>query len=245
MKITHPFICWIIKIITRILFRIDRYALNDVPIRGPMIIVSNHIDSLEVPLIYAHLQPRKIHGLAKIETWDNPLMGWLFDLFQAIPVRRGEADLEAIRRSLEVLKAGDILAVAPEGTRSRTGRLLKGQPGIAMLAMRSNTSILPLAHWGSEKLSENIRSFRRTDFHIRVGKPFHLDPGGIKVTGEIRQEMTDEIMCQIAQLLPEEYHGEYLGCRSHPVKYIRYDAVDPNIGTNINKIFPNEKIPVF
>jgi 1-acyl-sn-glycerol-3-phosphate acyltransferase len=212
---------FIIRLGTDILCRIDKRNLPQVPARGPLILVTNHISSLEVPLLFVHLQPRRMIGLAKIETWNSKVMGWLFDLWDAIPVRRGEADLEAIRRCLGVLKAGDILAVAPEGTRSYSGRLLRAQPGIVLIALRSGAPILPMAHWGGEDFGANLRRLRRTDFHIRVGKLFHLDANGKKVNGEIRQEMVDEIMSQIAVLMPEDYRGEYKNCVTTP-KYLRF-----------------------
>ena len=136
--------------------------------------------------------------------------------------RRGEADLDAIRACLDVLKAGDILAIAPEGTRSYHGRLLRGEPGIALIALRSGAPILPMAHWGGEDFGANLKKLKRTDFHFRVGRPFHLDTQGEKVNGEMRQAMADEIMCQIAALMPQEYHGEYADCKSPP-KYLRFD----------------------
>jgi 1-acyl-sn-glycerol-3-phosphate acyltransferase len=83
----------IIRLGTDLLCWIDKRDFHKVPPRGPLILVTNHIGSLEVPLLFVHLQPRKIKGLAKIETWDSKFMGWLFDLWEAIPVRRGEADL--------------------------------------------------------------------------------------------------------------------------------------------------------
>lgn len=219
----HALICWLIRAGTRVLCRIERLPLAQVPLDGPLILVSNHIGSLEVPLLYAHLQPRKMIGLAKIETWDSSFMGWLFDLFEAIPVRRGEADLEAVRRCLDVLKAGDILAVAPEGTRSGHGRLLRGQPGVALIALRSGASILPLAHWGGEDFGGNLKRLKRTAFHIRVGKPFRLDAGDGKVDGETRQAMADEIMGQLAALVPEAYRGEYARAVDETPKFIRFE----------------------
>ncbi len=201
----------LIRLGTNILCRIDKRDFPKVPARGPLILVSNHIGSLEVPLLFVHIQPRKMTGLAKIETWDNKFLGWLFDLWDAIPVRRGEADLEAVRRCLEVLKAGDILALAPEGTRSYHGRLLRAQPGVVMIALHAGATILPMAHWGGEAFETNLKKLKRTDFHVRVGRPFTLNPHREKVNGELRQAMADEIMGQIAALMPEEYHGEYTG----------------------------------
>lgn len=211
----------VIRLGTSLLCRIDKRDFHKVPARGPLILVTNHIGSLEVPLLFVHLQPRRMIGLAKIETWDSKFMGWLFDLWGAIPVRRGEADLEAVRRCLDVLQAGDILAIAPEGTRSYHGRLLRAQPGVAMIALRTDAPILPVAHWGGENFKANLKKLRRTDFHVRVGEPFHLDPKGEKVTGELRQAMADEIMGQIAALMPEEYHGEYAG-KFGQTKYLRW-----------------------
>lgn len=211
----------LIRVGTSILCRIDKRDFHKIPARGPLILVANHTSSLEVPLLFVHLQPRRLIGLAKIETWDSKFMGWLFDLWDAIPVRRGEADLEAVRCCLEALKAGDILAIAPEGTRSRHGHLLQGQPGVALIALRAGVPILPLAHWGGENLTANLRRFKRTDFHVRVGRPFLLDTNGVKVTGELRQEMADEIMGQIAALMPEEYQGEYAG-RIRTTRHLRW-----------------------
>lgn len=206
---------------TVILCRIDKRDFYKVPANGPLILVTNHISSLEVPLLFVHLQPRKMVGLAKIETWNNRFMGWLFDLWDAIPVSRGEADLVAIRACLDVLKSGDILAIAPEGTRSYHGRLLRGQPGIALIALHAGVPILPMAHWGGENFGANLKKLKRTDFQFRVGKPFYLDAKGEKVNGAIRQQMADEIMFQIAELMPEKYHGEYKDCKSPP-KYLRF-----------------------
>lgn len=222
-KPIRSFLNWLIRFGSSILCRLDKDALKKVPRRGPLILAPNHINSLEVPLMFAFLNKNNLFGLAKIETWDNKFMAWLFDLWEAIPIRRGEADMDAFRRSLDVLKAGNILAVSPEGTRSRHGRLLRGEPGIALLALRSGAPVLPVAHWGGENFSANLKHLKRTDFHLRVGKPFHLDPGGDKVTGEVRQAMADEIMYQIAALMPEPYRGEYSDMSRATTKYLKFD----------------------
>ncbi len=220
-KLLQRIVAFVIRQGTLILCRIERAPLGQVPKHGPLILVTNHIGSLEVPLLFVHLQPRPIFGFAKIETWDDPFMGWLFDLWNAIPIRRGEADMDALRKGLAVLEEGNILAIAPEGTRSRHGRLLRGHPGVVMIALHSGAPILPLAHWGAEGFSSNIKHWKRTDFHIRVGKPFFLDARGKKVTREIRQQMTDEIMVQIAGLMPEEYRGEYANVWKTTSEYIK------------------------
>jgi len=223
MTVTQTVVRTSIKRVTRILCRVDDAQLAKVPAHGPLVLVANHINFLEVPLLYSHLHPRRLTGFAKIETWNNPAMAFLFDLFGAIPLRRGEADVAAIRRGLEVLKAGHILAVAPEGTRSGHGRLQRGHPGVVMLALRSGAPLLPMVYYGGERFGRNLTRLRRTDFHIVVGNPFYLNAAG-KVTREMRQQMTDEIMCQIAALLPPDYRGTYSDLSAATETYLRFPA---------------------
>ncbi len=221
MNPMQSIIAWLIRSGTSILCQIEGAPLTKVPDQGPLILVINPVNSLEMPLLHSHLHPRRTTGIAKVETWDSRFLGWLFDLWEAIPVRRGEPDVEAFHRSLEVLKEGGILTVAPEGTRSRHGRLLKGRPGVVILALHSGAPILPIAHWGGEQFSSNLKKMKRTPFHVRVGKPFYIQSEGVRVTREIRQAMVDEIMIQLAALLPEEYRGEY-NHRLGSTRYLRF-----------------------
>lgn len=188
--------------------RVDDRELQRVPAKGPLLLVCNHVNFLEVPLVLSHLQPRPVTGLAKAETWNSPVMGILFNLWGAIPVRRGEGDVGAIRRVLEALDAGMIVAIAPEGTRSGDGCLRRARPGIALLAAHSMAPILPVAYYGHEAIWSNVRRLQRTDFHIRVGPLLRVRSNG-RWTAERRQALADEVMCRIAELLPEKYRGAY------------------------------------
>jgi len=200
---------FIIRVYTRIACRIDAPNLQKIPMQGPLIIITNHTGQIEVPLLFAHLQPRKMTGWAKIEAWDNKFLNWVFNVWGIIPVRRGEADMHALKAALRALENGYIFGVAPEGTRNRNGVLIRAQPGTVTLALHTGTPVLPVAHWGGEKLMKNLKRFKRTEFHIRLGKPFKVDTQGVKVTGEIRQQIVDEMMYKIAELLPPEYRGVY------------------------------------
>jgi 1-acyl-sn-glycerol-3-phosphate acyltransferase len=192
-----------------VLCRVDGAEMAKVPATGPLIIVTNHVSFLEVPVLHSRLRPRHVVGLAKAEAWRNPFLGWLFTMWGGIPVKRGETDLGALRTCLESLKRGAILVIAPEGTRSRHGRLQRGRSGVVTLALRSGAPILPLAFYGGEKLGHNLRRLRRTPFHIVVGESFSVDVGDGRLTQEKRQEITDGIMCKLAALLPPAYRGEY------------------------------------
>lgn len=217
-------IFWIVtnavKLGTSIMCRIDAPNLQTFPKKGPLIAYSNHTGQIEVPVLYSHLQPRPTTGLAKVETWDGWFLRWIFNLWGAIPIRRGEADMNAMRLSLQALKNNEILVIAPEGTRNKTGVMIRAQPGIITLALRSGAPLLPMAHWGGENFSKNIRRLKRTDFHVRVGEPFKLDPGNERVTKEIRQQMVDEMMYRLAAMLPDYYRGAYADLENATSKYI-------------------------
>lgn len=220
----------LIKGLIRLLCRVDDAQLTRVPDRGPLIIVANHINFLEVPLLYTHLLPRPVVGFAKVETWDNPILGPLFSLFRAIPLDRGEADVRAFRAALRALEAGCILAVAPEGTRSGHGRLQRGLPGVVWLALRTGAPLLPVAYYGGECFWRNLLRLRRTDFHIVVGQPFRLDSCGVQVTRQVRRQMVDEVMYQIAALLPPAYRGVYADLAAATEVYLRFP---PGVPSNL------------
>jgi len=205
----YKLIAAIVKFGTGILCRIDAPDMYKVPERGPLIVISNHTGQLEVAVFFGLLQPRPITGWAKMEAWDNAFLNWLFNLWGIIPIKRGEGDTSALRQAIKVLEDGMIFGIAPEGTRNVTGKLKRAYPGAVMLAVHSGAPILPVAHWGGEDFLKNLPRLKRTDFHIRVGEPFHLNLEGIKVTREIRQQIADEMMIRIAELLPPTYQGVY------------------------------------
>jgi 1-acyl-sn-glycerol-3-phosphate acyltransferase len=211
-----------IRRLVRILCRIHDEELDRVPREGPLLIVTNHVNFLEAPVFYTHLIPRPLTGLAKIENWSNPFFRPLMNMVGAIPVKRGEGDVGAFRKSLAALAAGKIMAVAPEGTRSGDGRMQKAHGGAVLLALRSKVPLLPLAHYGGERFWSNLSRLRRTDFHMVVGNQFEIVTNGQKVTGRVRQQMADEVMYQIAALLPPYYRGAYSSLSAATEEYIRF-----------------------
>jgi 1-acyl-sn-glycerol-3-phosphate acyltransferase len=222
-----------IKGLTRILCRVEDAQLERVPFSGPLILVTNHVNFLDVPLLYTHLLPRPVTGFAKVETWDNPAMAYLFNLWQAIPIRRGEPDRKALRLGLEALRDGKILAIAPEGTRSGHGRLGRGRAGVVMLALQSGAPLLPVVYYGGEILSKNITHLQRTEFHIVVGSQFFLQTDKSKVNRHVRQQMVDEIMYQLAALLPPSYRGNYSDLSKASETYLYFP---PNSWSNIKSV---------
>ncbi|MDF1501157.1 MAG: lysophospholipid acyltransferase family protein [Anaerolineales bacterium] len=201
-----------------------------IPARGPLLLVTNHVNFLEAPVIITRIQPRPLTGFVKVETWANPFIGALFSIWGGIPVHRGAADRQALRSGLQALEKGFILGVTPEGTRSGDGVLSKGHPGIVMLALKSGAPILPLAFHGGELFWDNLRRLRRTDFKIVVGEPFELIPNVSNASREVRNEILDEIMYQLAALLPAQYRGAYANLDSATSRYLVFsDPVRNNL----------------
>jgi len=219
---TYRIVNAVFKRILRILCRVDDSQWRKIPETGPLLLVVNHVNFIEAPMMITHLIPRPLTGFVKAENWDKPVSRWLFEMWNAIPLHRGEADLTAVRAGLAALADGQILAVAPEGTRTGDGRLRQGHPGIVTMALKGKAPILPAAYFGHEVFWQNMRRLRRTDFRLRVGRPFMLEMGDGRVTKQIRQQMVDEIMYQIARLLPPENRGYYADLDAATESYIRF-----------------------
>jgi 1-acyl-sn-glycerol-3-phosphate acyltransferase len=209
MSLAHRAAILGLKMLTRALCRIDDAQLRRVPAQGPLILVTNHINILEVPLLYTHLLPRRVTCLVASVRWENPFYRWLLDGAKMIPLDRGEADVAALREGLRRLEHGWIVIIAPEGTRSETGRLQRAKAGVVPLALHSGAPLLPLVYHGHGRFGDNVRGLRRTDFHIVVGEPFRLEAHGERVTRPVRQAMADEIMRALARLLPPANRGVY------------------------------------
>ncbi len=224
MRIAYWIVTPTIKRLARILCKIDDAQLARVPQHGPLIIVINHVNFLEAPVIYTHLLPRRVVGITKAETWDKPFKRMLANLWEAIPIRRGEPDTTAIRKALDVLEAGDIIVVAPEGTRSGHGRLQRGHAGVVLLALRSGAPILPVVFYGAEHFWHNLAHLRRTELHMVVGEPFHLHADATQVRRGLREQMLDEVMYQMAALLPAQYRGLYADLDTASQHHLRFLA---------------------
>ena len=133
----------------------------------------------------------------------------------AVWLNREALDLKAMRAVQQRLAAGQVLLIAPEGTRSSSGTLQFAKPGAAYLAARAGLPIVPIGITGTEDLlvSGRLRRLRRLHIRINIGEPFYLAPLERRTRDAQLAAYTDEIMCQIGRLLPTQYHGVYA---SHP-----------------------------
>ena len=208
MKLHGKAAAIVIRTILHLICKIDRKELKKIPQKGPFIVAMNHINFLEVPMIMVELFPRKIHGIAKKETWDNRIIGWVANSWESLSIDRDGSTTETFRQARKILDKGHFLVIAPEGTRSLDGKLSEGKPGVISIALRSKVPIIPVAHFGGEKVYKNLRTLKRTKFTFKVGTPIVLHPAG-KADQNKRKYFTDQLMYRIAELLPEEYRGFY------------------------------------
>jgi 1-acyl-sn-glycerol-3-phosphate acyltransferase len=188
-----------------------------VPPEGPLILASNHLNNADPPMV-ALAVPRHPTFMAKQEMINWPILGPGFRIFGAFAVRRGEADLSALRAATDVVNSGDMLVMFPEGTRSRTGGLTKAHPGTGLIALRTSAPILPVAITGSQHLTWPwifLRPYSVRHIKVTIGEPFNL-PRVERINSEAASHATDLIMRRIAALLPPEYRGVYAESEDEP-----------------------------
>lgn len=192
----------------RLLTRLRVTGGEHIPLTGPVIVAPNHLHSLDVPLV-GMVIPRHT-AIFAAEKFRGRWGGRIMDqVTQVIYVERGEADRAALNQALAVLKAGGAMAVAPEGTRSRTGGLQQGKHGAVYLASRTGATIIPVAAWGHERALSELRHFRRAEVNVVIGPPWPLPAGSERARTSEIHAYTDDLMVTLARMLPEQYRGVY------------------------------------
>jgi 1-acyl-sn-glycerol-3-phosphate acyltransferase len=182
-------------------------GLEHIPAHGSGIIIYNHIAFVD-PVAVLSAIPRDVVPLAKTEAMGIPFFGIFARLWGAIPIHRGEVDRDALESSFQVLEAGEILLIAPEGTRNPA--LIEGKDGIAYMAVRHNTPIIPAAVTGTGGFPSISRArWKKPGIRIRFGRPFRFKAPAGRVPRELMHTMTQEAMYQLAALLPPERRGVY------------------------------------
>ena len=193
----------------RILTRLEVVGLDNLPHSGAYIFVNNHLHLLDAPVLFSVLEDRDATGFVGSTHQRNWFIRWLLDMLQIIWLHRGEADKAALTAALDALKQGRCLGVAPEGTRSKTGGLQEGKEGVAFLVSRAKVPVYPVALINTHNILREWKRLRRPTVRIVIGQPFDLTAIAVADRTQRLAAWTDEMMCQIAALLPPEYRGVY------------------------------------
>lgn len=204
---------FLIRILLNLIARFEIHGKENVPLTGGMIIASNHIGILDILMVYYGIDRTDLFIPVAEKFEKTGWIRWLGKHLNFIFVDRFNPDLKALRKMIALMEDGKCLIIAPEGTRSPTGSLVEGKPGVAYLAARSGFPIVPVGITGTEDkmILENIKRFRKSTITLTGGKPFVIPPLAKANRDAALQNATDEIMCRIAVLLPEKYRGVYAG----------------------------------
>lgn len=193
-RVVHGIMRVILTRPLRLIFGCKVLGAENLPLKGPVILASSHASNFD-PLTLGISYPGVIRWMAKIELW-FPILGWIMDKGGAFPVRRGEADRDAIRQAKELLEKGWVVGFFPQGTRTRGEDLGEGLPGVGMLAISSGVPVIPV------RVKGNDRIFRRGWFSrvtITVGEPVDLAMPKMS-RGRAYKEAARRIMSAIAEL---------------------------------------------
>ncbi len=155
----------------RVLFQPKAYNLPYVPEKGGFLLLSNHQSFLD-PMINANPIRRQCCFAARSTLFNIPVFGRLVHSFNAIPIKRGEADLAAMRMFLEKLKDGYGLVLYPEGTRTLNGKIAEIKPGFGLLARKANVPIIPSVIDGAyECWPKRNKLFSSGKIYVTYGQP--------------------------------------------------------------------------
>jgi len=198
-------IVWLMGILTDTKFE----GVENIPDSGGVLIATNHLSRMDIPVLFTIPNRPEMTALVTTKYLKHPLIRWFIITAEGIWLDRDRADFGAFRTAIEALEQGRAIGIAPEGTRSKEGHLLEGKPGTALLAVRANVPIVPVAITGTIGSFKKAITFQRPKITARFGK---LIPPPVLEKGkreEQLQALTDEMMCQIAAMLPESYRGFY------------------------------------
>jgi 1-acyl-sn-glycerol-3-phosphate acyltransferase len=178
---------------------------------GGLLVCSNHASTVDPPLLPAVLPRSDTWSMAKSEYFARPgFSRWLFTHYHAFPVVRHSADRQALRRAQQILSAGQVLILYPEGTRVESGGLRRAEPGAGFLARTASVPVQPVGLVGTrECFPKGARWPRRVPVRVRFGVPFRIRKRRLDGRRVENQEAADSIMLAIADLLPESLRGAY------------------------------------
>jgi 1-acyl-sn-glycerol-3-phosphate acyltransferase len=200
----------IVRFVMKLIATIEVHGLEKVP-EGNVIVAANHLGRLDLAILMCIIDREDVIMPVAEKYRDHPFYGLLGRVANVVWLNRFEADYSALRQILERMKQGGLFVIAPEGTRSKTEALLEGKMGVAFLAGKSGYPVLPVALTGTEDsgVVENLKHFRRTKITVTAGDPLYITIPPGKGREVAMRQATDEIMCQIAAMLPEKYRGVY------------------------------------
>lgn len=185
----------ILRFLFKLFFKAEIIGKENVPKEGAVILAANHLSNFDPPLLGSY-SPRPVHYMAKIELFQNKIFAKIISALYAFPVKRGTADKSAIKHATTLLKNNEVLGIFPEGTRSKTGEVGKGEVGVALLASMTNSPVVPIAITGTNKMFSEEEKFPK--LRLVFGKPIKFE--GDRKNREELEAFSDKIIAEIKKL---------------------------------------------
>lgn len=200
-RIMHP----LLRALAPTFCKVDVCGLENVPLQGPACLMINHVSYLDPIVVTIGIPFRYTISLSKVENFSIPVAGWFLRKWGHYPIHRGEYDRRALRQTIALLKSGQMVLMAPEGTRHPAG-MQQAKEGLAYIATKADAVIVPTAICGAEDWRRRLKRFRRAYAKVVFGKPFRFRTDG---TRRLRRTelgtMTTQAMHQLALTIPDEY----------------------------------------
>lgn len=165
----YRFIVTLIKPFVKFFYKIEVNGLGNIPEKGGVIICSNHTSNID-PVLLAIIFKRQIYFMAKAELFKNKFFGKLFEMVGAFPVNRGKGDFEAIDNAEKIIRNDNQLGIFIEGTRSKANDFLRPKTGCAIIAYKTNATIIPVCITGANE--HKVKMFYKNK--ISIGKPIYI-----------------------------------------------------------------------
>jgi 1-acyl-sn-glycerol-3-phosphate acyltransferase len=200
-RVAQPLLIGGFRVVTKIALE----GKDWMPKSGPVILAANHLTNYDVFFLQAATR-RLIFFMGKEELFRNPAMDWVIRQLGGFPVYRSAGDEWALQHAEKVLRAGQVLGMFPEGSRSKGKGLKPAKSGVARLALEAGCPIQPVALHGPQYIFKSVRR-RRAEVTVTFGEPIYPEDVDSPL------ELTDRFMFAIAEMLPVEMRGAY---RSRP-----------------------------
>lgn len=196
-------------------------GVEHIPASGPTLLIMNHIAAIDPFIVVAAVTPRFVVPMSKIENYRNPVVGLMARSWGAYPVRRGEVDRQALDNTVALLREEYPVLIAPEGTRQPA--LSEAKNGMSYVALKANATIVPVGLDGTDQFPRSLKRLSRARVTVQFGPAFRLRSGeGSRVPRDVLHQMSQEIMVQLALLLPENRRGAYSDLSRKTTQYLEF-----------------------